>query len=203
MYSRLASLGNSEVLNGPYYNNDPLTYCLGNNLSQRFNHGSNSDIYGQNGKSCQIYMAERCAKNWDDVCQYAYEGNTNEEFAVRADVMNGGMGQTTGLTSGDILLLNTAYKKYLTKMHNCEAITEPFDPLVVASPLITHYRGLYCVPEYAVNPSIIDLDPVMNRLLTKPWIAKNLFVNIRNTMMRYGTFEWLRGTKLGRLYQLY
>jgi hypothetical protein len=201
MYAKITSLAsNSQVLNGQYYNNDPLTYCLGNNISQRFNHGGNADIYGQNSKNCQIYLAERCAKNWDDICEYAYNARTNDEYQTRADIMGAGHYQIQGLSPGEILLVNTAYKKYLIKMHNCEAITEPFDPLVAASPYITHFRGLYCVPEYAVDPRYIDSDPVMNRILLKPWIAKQLLCNIRNTMLRYGTLKYLAGTRLGKYY---
>lgn len=197
MYKQLQSIANkNNVLNGPFYNNDPLTYCLGNNLSQRFNHASNAAVYGQNSKNCQIYLAEKCAKNWDNVCDYAYK-NQSEEYTTRADIMGAGHYQVQGLTPSDILLLNTAYKKYLIKMHNCEAITEPFDPLVVASPYITHFRGMYCVPEYAVDPCTINYDPVMNRLLLRPWIAKQLFTNIKNTMIRRGTFCKLKGTRLG------
>lgn len=202
MYSKLSCLAShSKVLNGPYYNNDPLTYCLGDNISQRFNHGGNADIYGQNSKPCQAYLSERCAKNWDNVCEYAYSPHANVEYKIRANPVSFGEGrEARGMNSGEILLLNTAQKKYLWKMFNCEAVTEPFDPMVPASPLITTWRGVNCIPMYAVNPRTIDTDTVMDRLLAKPWIAQNLFVNIRNTMTRRGDFYMLKGTKLGRLY---
>lgn len=202
MYSQLSRLAShSQVLNGPYYNNDPLTYCLGNNISQRFNHGGNADIYGQNSKPCQAYLSERCAKNWDDVCEYAYSPCSNDEYQTRANPVSYNEGcKPQGMNSGEILLLNTAQKKYLWKMFNCEEITEPFDPMVPASPLITSWRGTNCIPMYAVNPQTIDSDPVMNRILSKPWIAQNLLVNIRNTMARRGDFPLLKGTKLGSFY---
>ena len=198
MYSRLAQLAShSAVLNGPYYNNDPLTYCLGDNMSQRFNHGGHADIYGQNSAPCQVFLAERCAKKWDNVCEYAYAPRTNEEYKIRANPIGKG---ASDLNSGEILLVNTAQKKYLWKMLNCEAITQPFDPMVPASPLITSWRGLYCKPLYAVNPASIDDDIVMNKILQKPWIAVALLQNIKNTMISRGDFKQLAGTKLGRLY---
>jgi acetylornithine/succinyldiaminopimelate/putrescine aminotransferase len=64
----------------PVYNNDPLTYCIGDNASQRFNHGSHAATYGQNSKACQVYMANRCAQNWDGVCEYAASKPANEEY---------------------------------------------------------------------------------------------------------------------------
>lgn len=187
----------SPVLHGAYYNNDPLTYCLGRNMSQPFNHGGYAETYGQNSKPCQAFLADRCARNWDDVCEYAYRPSTNEEYKIRANPIGYGDPQ---LNSGEILLVNTAQKKYLWKMFNCEAVSEPFDPLVVGSPTITTWRGMYCKPFYAVDPKTIDNDPVMNRILQKPWIAVPLLQNIKNTMTRNGNFGQLKGTKLGRFY---
>lgn len=200
MYSQLSCLAShSTMLNGPYYSNDPLTYCLGNNMSQRFNHGGNADIYGQNSKPCQAYLSEKCAKKWDGVCEYAYAHTTDDYINANPMSFNEGI-DAQGMNSGEILLLNTAQKKYLWKMFNCEAVTEPFDPMVPASPLITTWRGMNCIPMYAVDPKTIDTDIVMDKLLSKPWIAKNLFANIRNTMLRRGDFYMLKGTKLGGLY---
>lgn len=204
MYRRIADLSQSSIINGPYYTNDPLTYCLGNNVSQRFNHGSNADIYGQNSKPCQAYLSQYCANNWDGICETTYNNcnAADAEYSFPADPTMSGSQQVQGLTSSDILLLNTAYRKYLYKMHNCDMVSEPFDPLVAASPIITSWRGMNCVPEYVVDPDTIDDDPVMNRLLLKPWIAKDLFRNIHNNMKRLGTLPKLRGTRLGRLYGL-
>ena len=78
MYAQLSHFGASPVNALPVYNNDPLTYCIGDNASQRFNHGSHAVTYGQNSKACQVYMANRCAQNWDGVCEYAASKPANE-----------------------------------------------------------------------------------------------------------------------------
>lgn len=200
MYSKLAAMtGHSSTLSGPYFNSDPLTYCLGRNVSQPFNHGGYAETYGQNSKPCQAFLSDRCARNWDAVCEYAFSPSTNEEYRVRANPIGTGAPQ---LDSGEILLVNTAQKKYLWRMYNCERVTEPFDPLVVGSPDITTWRGMYCKPMYAVDPTTIDSDPVMDRILQKPWIAASMLANIKTTMTRNGNFHLLRGTRLGRFYNL-
>ena len=198
-YGKLIRFGATPVNNLAVYNNDPLTMCIGRNASQAFNHGSNGTVYGQNSAECQTFMAERCAKNWDEVCEYAASFPANEEFGIRADTMGYGMDTTVGMNSGDILLRNTAMKKYLVRMHggNCELKTEPFDPINPSSPYISNYVGTGCVPEFAVDPRTIDNDPVMDKILEKPRIAFQMLKNIRNTMIRNGTFHLLRGTKLG------
>jgi hypothetical protein len=202
MYKQLARFGSSEVNVLPVFNNDPLTYCIGNNASQRFNHGSHAVTYGQNSNACQVYLANRCAQNWDGVCEYAASKPANEERSQVADTMFAGNDQTVGLTPGEVLLKNTAESKFRIGMLNCELKTEPFDPVNPSSPYISYYVGQNCIPLYAVDPKTIDRDVVMNKILDNPKIAKQLLLNIKNTMVRQGTFHNLKGTRLGNFYRL-
>ena len=202
MYKQLARFGSSEVNVLPVFNNDPLTYCIGNNASQRFNHGSHAVTYGQNSNACQVYLANRCAQNWDGVCEYAASKPANEERSQVADTMFAGNDQTVGLTPGEVLLKNTAESRFRIGMLNCELKTEPFDPVNPSSPYISYYVGQNCIPLYAVDPKTIDRDVVMNKILDNPKIAKQLLLNIKNTMVRQGTFHNLKGTRLGNFYRL-
>lgn len=204
MYKIISNFGSNIISsnNNIMTLDDPLTYCIGNNLSQRFNHGSNADVYGQNSKSCQAYLAQRCAKNWDSICEYAASECANNEYATRANTINSCCGGGCIMSPGDILLKNTALEKYRIAMLNCEETVEPFDPLTANSPLIHYYSGSNCVPIYEVNPINIDNDPVMNKILNNPKIAINMLINIKNTMRRKGTLGLLRGTRLGNFYGL-
>jgi hypothetical protein len=202
MYKQLARFGSSEVNVLPVFNNDPLTYCIGNNASQRFNHGSHAVTYGQNSNACQVYLANRCAQNWDGICEYAASKPANEERTLVADTMFAGNDQTVGLTPGEVLLKNTAESRFRIGMLNCELKTEPFDPVNPSSPYISYYVGQNCIPLYAVDPKTIDRDVVMNKILDNPKIARQLLLNIKNTMMRQGTFHNLKGTRLGNFYRL-
>ena len=107
-----------------------------------------------------------------------------------------------GMTEGQILLKNTAMKKYLVAMSgNCQLKYEPFDPLTASSPMVTYWdsecqaKGA-CVPMYAVDPSKIDNDRVMNLILKDPKIAIGILLNIYNTAVRKGSINTLKGTKL-------
>jgi hypothetical protein len=147
-------------------------------------------------------MSQRCAKKWDDVCEYAASFKANDEYATRADTMGAGMRDLIGLSSGDILLRNTAMEKYRIGMSggNCELKTEAFNPINPSSPYISYYVGTGCVPQYAVDPKTIDADIVMHKILDNPKIAMQLLLNIKNTMRRMGTFKQLAGTRLGAFY---
>ncbi len=201
MYAQLSQFGASPVNALPVYSNDPLTYCIGNNASQRFNHSSPVS-QGQNSKACQVYMANRCAQHWDGVCEYAASKQANEEYSQVADVMFSGNHQSIGLSPGDVLLKNTAQDRFRIGMMNCELKSEPFDPVNPSSPYISYYIGQNCVPLYAVDPQTIDQDIVMNKILDRPHIAKQFLINLKNTMIRQGTFNLLKGTRLGNFYRL-
>lgn len=189
--------------------NNPLTYCLAQTVDNMFMHGGISDgVTSADGRNCQAFMSEYCANNWDNSCEYA----SNNSYKYYPNMIhNCKMGSTSGkLTSGEILIQNTAMRKYLSKMHGtndgngCRGCTiryEPFDPTVADSPMISFWNNEYCIPEYEVNPKEIDSDPVMNKILAKPIIAWSLLVNIYNTARRKETLKDLKGTKIYRLFQ--
>lgn len=191
---------------GDYLANDPLSLCVGTNASQPFNHGSNTASYGQNSPECQVYMSQRCANKWDDVCEYATRHEPNYEYATRADTMGQGMRGIIDLTPGEILIRNTAMEKYRVSMYgdsDCQLKTEQFNPINPTSPFMTYYVGSSCIPEFAVDPNNIDNDPVMNKLLDNPKIGMQILLNIKNTMTRRGTIHLLNGTRLGKFLAKY
>lgn len=201
-YQKIITFGSTAANSLPVYNNDPLTYCIGSNASQRFNHGSNADIYGQNSNACQVLLAQRCANMWDDVCEYASSSAANNEYATRASTMGAGSYPVIDLTPGELLLRNTAQEKYRCAMNYCDLKTEQFNPIDPTSPYISYYVGQNCSPEYEVDPKTIDSDIVMNKILDRPQIAVQMLTNIKNTMRRKGTLGSLAGTRLGKFYGL-
>ena len=108
------------------------------------------------------------------------------------------------MTFGESLIYETASRKYLVKMHNGMKKWEPFDPTVPNSPMISYWTSTNqnLIPEYEVDPSIIDKDPVMDKILAKPQIAFNILINIYNTMKRKGKLHKLKNTKLGNFYSI-
>lgn len=181
--------------------NNPLTYCIGNNMDQRFLHGGNADTYGNSSRQCQLFMADYCASGWDDFCEIESK-NTNRSYPSHIQGCID-IGESCGGTAGESLIANTASRKYLVKMHHAHENYEPFDPTVANSPMIRYWVndcGRYGVPEYAVDPEKIDQDVVMDKILEDPKIAMNILINIYNTMKRYGTLSKLRKTKLGQFY---
>ena len=201
----------SKIINfGPNvtdYASNPLSYCMNSTLDNEYTHGSTGDLYGQHSAKCQMFMSDYCAKKWDANCEVA---SMNISKKYPNNIGSCGSAGSAELTAGDILIQNTASKKYLVENYNCYWEYEPFDPTVANSPLVRKsMSGVcsgqgngQCVPVYEVDPQTIDSDPVMDKILMKPQIAIFILVNIYNTMKRKGTLGNLAKTKLGRFYSV-
>jgi hypothetical protein len=203
-YKRISNIG-GDAANAPA--NNPLTYCLSQTMGSSFTHGAIAQTVSSSAsKNCQAFMSSYCANNWDEACEHASNNrestfpNTLNYSSTTNEVV------TQKLTSGEILIQNTATRKYLSKMNgtNCTIKYEPFDPTVASSPLIAFWSVRDnedgCVPVYEVNPKEIDNDPVMIKILNKPLIAWSLLINIYNTSKRKGTLDGLKGTRLYRFF---
>jgi len=189
---------------------NPISYSIGSNMDQNFLHGSSSYIFtGQDSRNSQLFLSEYCAQGWDGFCEVASK-NSSIDFPNQAENSNGFGGnpfQTQKLNSGEILIRNTAARKYLKGMGGCVKKTEQFDPTVSASPLISTWKptvdnvSMVCIPTYSVNPAEIDGDVVMDKILNKPYIAMDILLNIFNNAKRDGTLIDFKGTKLGNFYE--
>jgi hypothetical protein len=188
---------------------NPLTYCLVDSMDKDFNHAPNGVLYGPRSQNCQLYMADRCADKWDGFCEYYYQkhqsrGNWPENQSWPNTVQFDGF-QLQNNTLGNQLLLNTAEKRFC-EYPTCVPKQESFDPMNPNAPKITYYTNPTdsssgCIPVCRVNPSSIDKDPVMNRMLANPSAAAPIMINICNTAKREGID--LSGTKIGKVCRRY
>jgi hypothetical protein len=187
---------------------NPLSYCAVSGLESMFDHGSNSNKVDKNSGQCQKYMSSYCSENWDGVCEYLSKDTTNQypNVLARCDsAYSGSCGTSDGLknaySQGEILIRNTAMKKYMSAMSsNCSLKFEPFNPVDADSPLMSTWVPncgySKCVAMYEVDPATIDTDPVMNKILQKPQIALDILVNIYNTARNNSSLRNLARTKL-------
>jgi hypothetical protein len=196
---------------GPNPVNDPLSYTMNDTLDRGFLHGGSAAITGPHSKNAQLYMSQYCAEKWDQFCENASTDQTvsfpNQMITCGGSTLCTAATANT-LTAGDMLVRNTATRKYLVEMNGCTQKYEPFDPTVPTSPLISTWVRTNqtvsggCVPVYDLaDPVSIDSDPVMNKILDKPVIAMDLLVNLYTNMKLKGTLHMLHGTRLGNFYQ--
>lgn len=203
-YAQICKFG----ANGYSPSTNPISYSVGSNMDQNFLHGSSSCIFTrQDSRNSQLFLSEYCAKGWDGFCEVASK-NMTKDFPNQAEISNGyGNSQPHGLNSGEILIRNTAERKYLRSIMGCVKKTEPFDPTVASSPFISSWKPMednvskVCIPVYAVNPKEIDNDVVMDKILHKPYIAMDILMNIYVNAKKSGVLSELKGTKLGSFYE--
>jgi len=207
----------SEMVPNTYNHIDnPLTYCIDSTTDQRFLHGGHSDSFGQHSKPCQEYLSTYCSEKWDKHCE---EASMNTSVDIPNNIEHRGLMSgihQVSMNGGETLLYNTAAKKYLVSMGNCTRKYEYFDPTVATSPLISYWvndpggctggkclfdRQTGCDPVYGVNPIGLDDDPIMNKILMNPRIARDILVNIFINMRGNGTLKSLSRTKLGHYYK--
>jgi len=201
-YSSISNFGYNKIL--PV--NNPLSYSINKTMDQSFLHGSSAhNIVGQESKASQAFLSAYCANNWDEFCEFASQ-NTQISYPNNLSENPLDFVNPIQRTSGQQLIYNTAKKKYLKKMYNCQLKSEPFDPTVATSPLISYWvptnnNNVYkCIPEYAVDPKTIDNDPVMSKIINDPLPYSDILINIYNTMKKDGTLSQLEGTYIGNYF---
>ena len=191
--------------------NNPVSMCIGDTIARNFNHGSsNSYIYGCHSQPCQEYMSSYCAVGWDGFCEYN-SNNNNISFPNQVIPWNTG---SLGLNSGQILVRNTAGKKYLKHMGGpCYLKTQPFDATNVSSPMYSGWavdtymdssgESTVCKPVYTVKSAVgIDQDPVMNKLLEQPFLGMDILTGIYYTLKQENRLGQFNGTKLGTFFNI-
>jgi hypothetical protein len=212
MFSNYATI--SEF--GPSINESQsniFAYCAISGLESGFAHGSvgsSSGLVGPSSMQCQIATAQVCATDYNDICRILAQ---NDQIGLPNTFKNKNEKLNPNPTQGDIFLRNVAAEKYLVKMSpNCRRVYQPLDPTVAGSPLISTWKymgsncsdscsSVVCIPQYGVNPSTINNDPVMNEILNRPWIALDILINIYNNAKNNNSLETLSGTKLFTLFK--
>jgi len=212
-YQNISSFG-PEVKNLAV--NNPLSYCLSNGMDNSFMHGGYAGkVLNRQNEPCQNYISEYCSKNWDEYCEL--ESKNNSRMSNNVNTKQNNLSNINGLTTGEVLIYNTAMKKYVIRRDgNCQLVKKQFDPTVASSPFYTvwisgeskcatgncetQYTG-DCVSVYGVDPSKIDSDPLMNKILDKPVIALDILKRIYIDMKKEGTLSQLKGTRIGTFFE--
>ena len=194
--------------------NNPLSYCLSNGMDNSFMHGGHAGkILNRGSKPCQSYISEYCSNNWDEYCELESKNDSKLSNALNNEQNT--RNATVGLTAGEVLIYNTASKKYIVRREgSCKLVSTQFDPTVASSPMYTEWvntggicstgcgdNGGDCVAVYGVNPSTIEADPLMNKILNKPAIALDILKKIYVDMKKEKTLSQLKGTRLGSFFE--
>lgn len=179
-YSTFGDFGsgmNKNVLN-PMDQSNPLTYCIVPSYNSQFLHGSTSAnlLYTPQGPGCMNYMSERCSIVYDGFCRAYNTLNTDTSWPNTGAIDN--LTRTIANsflnikpTTGQNMIRNAAERRFLVYPGIC-ATSEPFDPNVANSPVVSRYNSSYSPGPIGFknldNPASIDNDLLMEEVM-KHW----------------------------------
>lgn len=200
-----------------------LSYSLLSPLDAAFVHGRPGISMGRYSQQAQEYNSSRCANNWDQACEIL-SLDTKNQFpnmvsGSNVDLITGS--HVRGLTSGEQLVRNTAFKKYRVQVNNCNLLLAPYNPMTPNAQLYSQQSTIdagmrnprwsasygsvpsgTCSSYYSLeNIQNLDSDPVLNKLIQMPYIAQDLLIRIYYQMQKTGKLGMLRGSNIGKFYQ--
>lgn len=177
---------------GRQYENDPATICAFDNVDKSFE--SNYEM-GPGNKNCQIYMAQRSARNWDIYAEHLSNNVQNKPSLVNLTCGT----HTNGIkTLGDAFLINTGYEKFCT-FPGASYQKVYLNPTDASSPVILQRLTGNPVCNM-IDPQTIDDDVVMRKIIHRQ-IGDDLLINIWNTCKQNGVD--IENTRTGKYIKEY
>lgn len=196
-YARIATFGQLN----PVLRTDPVGYSIYKDIDASFDIGPTSRLFGPEQPNSQLYMAEKCAKEWDGACELL--SRNNDGTKCNAGKIESPLFKTPsppGMTIGDFLVENAAVLKFCD-MSSCKMTHEPYNPMDPSSPYVTSYSGdgyTECLP-VCKPPTNPDADLVLNKVLNKPHLHVDLLVNMYRNVSKEDRAKYTN-TRLGMIF---
>lgn len=198
-YTRIANFGRD--LN-PVLRTDPVGYSVYKDIDSYFDIGPLGRIYGPDAPQSQLYMADKCGKEWDSACEFI--SNNNNSTKCNSGKISSPLFSTaspSGMTVGDFLVENSAVRRFCD-LSSCAVWEEPYNPLDPTSPNVKSYGccgNKVCLP-VCVPPENPDNDILLNKVLDKPHMHVDLLVNMyKNTKLNRQKYQ---NTRIGRIFEI-
>jgi len=187
----------------PALRTDPVASSIYRDVDSFFDIGSRAWAAGPASEEAQLYMAEKCSKNWDGACEFA--SRNNDISKPNVGLVQSPLFQQNApgtLSIGDYLILNSATRKFCN-MDSCSItesmynVNDPTSPMVKKiGSMTTHPCLPVCVP-----PENPDQDMLLNKVLNEPQkytdLLLNMYVNCKNNRDAY------KDTRIGKIFQLF
>jgi len=163
-YLPYAQYGPAEPLEA-----DPYAQCL----TGDFFYSGNS--LGPASTACKIFMAQRCAKEWDNACE-VYALNTKPNMP--SELTTSFEDIYTNLPEGQKFVRNTADRKYCTYTGpKCFATFSDFNPMAPNTPVLTQYGG-ECFKICNKFGQGVEHDAVISKCLDHPGLCDETLLGL-------------------------
>jgi len=187
---------------------DPVGMSIIKDIDASMDAGPTSRLFGPDQPNSQLYMAERCASNWDGACELLYRNNDSTKCnAGKIDSSLFSSPSPSGMTIGDFLVENSAVRRFCD-LSSCAITEEPYNPMDPDSVNVKSYgkrHGLLGAPSkmcqpVCMPPSNPDSDLLLNKVLDRPHYHTDLLLNMYHNVKDRKRYE---GTRLGMIFSMF
>ena len=200
--SNYVPLRNFGTSLSPLLRTDPVGYSIYRDVDSFFDEGSLARTFGPATESSQLYMAEKCSKNWDGACELLSRNNdTSKPNLALPESPLFRQNEPGTMSIGDYLVLNSAIRRFGT-FDTCsftESLYNVNDPTSPVVKDIGSYSTKPCLP-VCKPPANPDSDIILNKVLAQPQkfsdLLVNMYYNCRNERDKY------KNTKIGNMFNL-
>jgi len=202
-YVQISRFGNK--LN-PILKLDPVGSSIYKDVDSNFDIGDSANMYGPTRKNSQLYMAEKCSKNWDGACEFLSR-NIDDTHCNQGKISSPlfmTQYQPGKQTIGDFLVENASVRRFCD-LSSCTLTQEPYDYNNPNSPWVTSYgcNGVnQCMP-MCLPPPKPDEDILLNKVLDKPHLHVDLLVNMYKNVMSNGSRDVYKNTRIEQIFNIF
>ena len=198
-YAKIAHFGNVK----PVFETDPVASSVVKDIDSSFDIGPTSRLFGPIMPNAQLYMAEKCSKQWDGSCEFL--SRNPDSTKCNAGKIESPLFQSPkpdSMTIGDFLVENAAVRRFCD-LSSCKIVEEPYNPMDPKSPMVKSYRNWNpykkCMP-VCTPPENPDKDLLMNKVLDHPELHIDLLMNMYNNVKDRRKYV---GTRIGIIFNLF
>lgn len=204
-YAKISTFGQVA----PILMTDPVGYSVSKNIDTDFDIGPTSRLFGPEQPNAQLYMAEKCAKEWDGACEFMSRNRTGAGNVCNAGKIPSELfptPPTSDMGIGDFLIENAAVRRFCD-LSSCQVSQEPYNPMDPHSPMVKSYSdccAAKCMPVCKPPSNINDVknDILLNKVLDHPDRHVDLLLNMyKNTPQNErGKYE---NTRIGMIFTVF
>jgi len=197
-YAKIANFGQVQ----PVLLTNAVGLSISKDIDTTFDTGPTSRLFGPDMPNAQLYMAEKCSKQWDGACEFL--SRNQDGTKCNAGKISSPLFQSPpvdGMTIGDFLVENSAVRRFCD-LSSCKISEEPYNPMDPYSPMVRSYSDCgytKCMP-VCMPPDDPDNDILLNKVLDKPDRHTDLLVNMYRNVKDRQKYE---NTRIGMIFSLF
>ena len=197
-YAKIANFGQIQ----PRLMTDAVGFSVSKDIDTSFDIGPTSRMFGPDMPNAQLYMAEKCAKEWDGSCELM--SRNRDSSKCNSGKISSSLFRSPsvdGMTVGDFLVENAAVRRFCD-LSSCKLTKESYNPMDPHSPYVSSYSDCgytQCLP-VCEPPSDPDNDILLNKVLDKPDRHIDLLVNMYRNVKDRKKYE---NNRLGMIFNVF